>query len=95
MEEMSHSNQFFRTICQLEELSFTVDVVLDSGIFNIARANVCRNVIVADLPTIFAMKAAALSTTHQIDATMINSPIRSGGYISKATVIDASTGQNK
>ena len=45
MEERSHSNQFYRAICQLEGLSFTVDVVLDAAVLDIARPNVSGDVV--------------------------------------------------
>ena len=60
LTERSHSNQYYRAVCYVEELGFTVDVVLDEPFIDIAESNAIGDVVVADLLTLFAMKAAAL-----------------------------------
>ena len=59
-DERSGSNQYYRAVCGLEDLSFTVDVVLDERLLDIAETNAAGDVVVAGLPTLFAMKAASL-----------------------------------
>ena len=60
LQERSGSNQYYRAVCSLEDLSFTVDVVLDKRLLDIAETSAAGAVVVAGLPTLFAMKAAAL-----------------------------------
>ena len=60
VEERSRSNQYYRAVCDLKQLSFTVDVVLDERILSTAESNSSGAVVVAGLPTLFAMKAATL-----------------------------------
>ena len=60
LQERSGSNQYYRAVCSLEDLSFTVDVVLDKRLLDIAETNAAAAVVVAGLPTLFAMKAASL-----------------------------------
>ena len=60
LQERSGSNQYYRAVCSLQDLSFTVDVVLDQRILDIAETNAAGAVVVAGLPTLFAMKAASL-----------------------------------
>jgi len=58
--ERSHSNQFYKAVCSLNGYSFTVDVVLDERFFSVAATNMSGDVMVAGLPTLFAMKVTAL-----------------------------------
>ena len=60
LQEMGRSNQYYRAVCYHKELGFTVDVVLDEHIVSVAETNATGDVVVAGLPTLFAMKAATL-----------------------------------
>ena len=60
LEERSHSNQYFRAVCYHRQLAFTVDVVLDEGGVSLSDTNTAGEVVVAGLPALLAMKAAAL-----------------------------------
>ena len=60
LEERSHSNQYFRAVCDHRGLAFTVDVVLDDGGVSLNDANSDGEVVIAGLPALLAMKAAAL-----------------------------------
>ena len=60
MQERSHSNQFYRAVCSWQALQFTVDVVLDPHALRVAGANAAGDVMVAALPALLSMKAAAL-----------------------------------
>ena len=63
IHEASHSNQYFKAVCNLKKYTFTVDVVLDENIFSVGKFHTCgknKGIVVADLLTIFMMKSAAL-----------------------------------
>lgn len=60
LEERSHSNQYFRAVCSHGGLAFTVDVVLDEGGVSLSDTNTAGDIVVAGLPALLAMKAAAL-----------------------------------
>lgn len=60
LEERSHSNQYFRAVCSHRELAYTVDVVLDEGGVSLSDTNTAGDVVIAGLPALLAMKAAAL-----------------------------------
>ena len=60
LHETAHSNQYFRTVCNHQELSFTVDVVLDEHVVGITETNSSDGVVVAGLSGLLAMKAATL-----------------------------------
>lgn len=60
LEERSHSNQYYRAVCYHRELGFTVDVVLDERSAGLTGTNTAGEVVVAGLPALLAMKAAAL-----------------------------------
>ena len=60
LEERSHSNQYFRAVCYHREFGFTVDVVLDVGAVSLSETNTDGEVVVAGLPALLAIKAAAL-----------------------------------
>ena len=60
LEERSHSNQYFRAVCSHGELAFTVDVVLEEGGVSLSDTNTAGDIVVAGLPALLAMKAAAL-----------------------------------
>ncbi len=56
----SHSNQYYRSLCNFEGHSFTIDVVLDENLFKIGSFEQTEKILIADLPTLFKMKAATL-----------------------------------
>ncbi|MFH0921243.1 MAG: nucleotidyl transferase AbiEii/AbiGii toxin family protein [Fibrobacterota bacterium] len=59
--ETARSNQYVKAVCNLDNHSFTVDIVLDENLFRVGGFNLCENkVAVADLATLFMMKSAAL-----------------------------------
>ena len=60
LEERNRSNQYCRAVCYHDELAFTVDVVLDEHVVGMTETNTAGGVVVAGLPALLAMKAAAL-----------------------------------
>jgi len=56
-----NSAQYFRALCKLSHHVFTIDVVLDSNLFQVGSSSLVGSTIeVADLHTICMMKAATL-----------------------------------
>ena len=60
LTNQSHSNQYYRSLCNFENHSFTIDIVLDENIFKVGSFQKIENITLVDLPTLFKMKAATL-----------------------------------
>ncbi len=61
ISQENHSEQYFHCLCILNAHQFTVDVVLDKNIFEVGQFHITQQqVAVADLSTLFKMKAATL-----------------------------------
>jgi len=60
IRDVAHSNQYYKVICSLNGHDFTVDVVKDENLFNVGTFNFAGRISVADLPTLFMLKSAAL-----------------------------------
>lgn len=61
LTEQMNSTHYYRALCKLENHLFTIDVVLDKNLFSIGKFNTLDdNVTVADLDTLYRMKAATL-----------------------------------
>jgi hypothetical protein len=59
--ETSHSNQYIKAVCNLDNHSFTVDIALDENLFRVGGFSLCEGgIAVADLGTLFMMKSVAL-----------------------------------
>jgi predicted nucleotidyltransferase component of viral defense system len=60
IKDIAHSNQYYKTLCNLNSHDFTVDIVQDVNLFKVGTFYKSDAITVADLPTLFMMKSAAL-----------------------------------
>jgi hypothetical protein len=60
LKEMHHSRQYYNSICNFNGHSFTIDVVVDSNLFQIGTFQLIGNTHIANVETIYKMKAATL-----------------------------------
>jgi hypothetical protein len=60
IKEIAHSNQYYKALCKLNSHEFTVDIVQDVNIFKVGTFYKSDAILIADLPTLFMMKSAAL-----------------------------------
>ena len=61
LTEAQRTSDYYHVLCGLEDHSFTLDVVVDENLFRIGNYHTAgERIVVADLPTLFKMKAATL-----------------------------------
>ena len=56
----TRSKQYYHSLCSFENHTFTIDVVLDENVFKVGSFKKIKKILVADLLTLFKMKAATL-----------------------------------
>lgn len=61
LTEVQRTKEYYHALCELEGHPFTLDVVVDANIFRVGDHHAAgERIVVADLPTLLKMKAAAL-----------------------------------
>lgn len=60
LQEINHTQQYYKAYCKLSNHGFTVDVVEDPNLFRVGKSFQEGQINVADLDTIFKMKCATL-----------------------------------